>query len=276
MENLNSHMRRLLAGSYAAALLLAAAAPVAAQEAPPQYQSSEPEEGATVHQAPEQVEVTFDQPLDDSSSLAVVDDCDNQLDDGSTVVDGNTMSIGIAETPSGDYHVEYVARGVEGLTGENEGHFLFTVHAGKPCDGDSDHHHHGGKGDKKDDKHGDHKEGGHGGMKHGSGSHDDDDHSTMDHDSDDHSAGTTHTDHNGNGTGKHDGSGAHDRHTDEHKDKGTAAPGDVPGITSSDTASDLLARADSGALIVALALCAVLGILGGVVLRSSARTTQAR
>ena len=266
-------MRSLVTGSYAALLLLAAASPGLAQEAPPQMTGSTPEEGSTSHKAPQQVEVEFDRPLDDSSSLAVVDGCDRQLDDGSTVVDGNTMSIGIVETPSGDYHVEYVARGVEEVTGENEGHFTFTVHAGKPCDGESDHDHHGNDDDDKNGKHDDHDKNGHKDMDHGADHDEMSDHDTGTHDTD-HTAGTSHTDHDGAGMGKH-GNGkhnAHDRHEDEDRDQGAAAPGEVPGITSSDTSRELLARADSGALIAALALCAVLGILGGVILRSSAHT----
>lgn len=274
-------MRRLLVGACAALFLMAAAAPgLAAEHVAPEYVSSEPEEGATVHEAPEQVEVEFSEPLDESSSLAVVDDCGRQLDDGSTEVSGNSMSIGIELTPSGDYHVEYLARGIEGLTGETEGHFLFTVHAGKPCDGKSDHGHHGDDGDNekghdghnKKDQHGTPHDGEHG----------------ADHEADrsgsgaehtDHTMGTTgamHTDHKANnkhGKGKHD---AHARHSNEPKENGVAAPGDVPGITSSDTARELLARADSGALLAALALCAALGILGGVILRSSARAVRTR
>ena len=265
MENPHQEMKRLVTSGAAALLLVLIAAPAAAQVAP-QYVSSTPEDGETVHQAPARVEVEFDQPLDDSSSLAVTDECDRQLDDGSTEVDGNTMSIEIVETPAGDYHVEYIARGVEGVTGENEGHFTFTVHAGESCDGKKHGHH--GNGGKKNDGHGGHeREGGKHSGKHDDMDHDDMDHEDMDHD--EHAAVTHEGDHRG-GSGHGKDHGKHDKHADGKNDDPTAT-GEIPGITSSDTARNLLARADSAALIASLLLCALVGILGGVILRTSAR-----
>ena len=41
------------------------------------------------------------------------------------------------------------------------------------------------------------------------------------------------------------------------------------GITSSDTQRGLLTRADSTSLLIALALCVALGVLGGAVLRAT-------
>src|SRR5687767_9271763 len=119
-------MRKLLTAGCAGLLVLLAAWPAAAsQAAAPRYVSSEPSDGAKLHEAPQRVEVTFDQPLDESSSLSIVDECERDIDDNQTVVDGTTMSIGVAETPAGMYHVEYVAEGLGGVTGREEGMFMF-------------------------------------------------------------------------------------------------------------------------------------------------------
>ena len=258
-------MKRLVIGCYAVALVCLAAAPAASQTAPPQYQSSDPEKGATVHQPPQRVEVTFDQPLDDSSSLAVTDECDRQLDSGTTEVSGNTMSIEIVKTPSGMYHVEYLARGVAGVTGENNDMFMFTVHGGKACDGGSGHDDHGKDPNEHDGRHDDDDD-------HGN------DHAGTGHDRDDHSSSTDHTESHGTAGTDHSGMGSHDG--DEHSGTGGQhdeheARADDPitdqalGITSSDTARKLFTRADSRALMISLGLCALLGILGGAVLRAS-------
>ena len=261
-------MRKLLAGCYAVLLVVAVAVPaVASQPAPPRYQSSEPSDGATVHQPPDRVEVTFDQPLDDSSSLGIKDECGRTVDDGSTEVDGNSMSIGVAEKPSGDYHVEYTAVGLGGLTGRSEGHFTFTAHGGKPCDGGKNDHD-----DHDDDDENDHDD--HGDKDHDSDRHDDDDHSTTtDHGSDHSSSDGDHTEHD-SAMGTHDGSGhsgGSDGNHDEHSGDGKAqAGGDVPGITSpDDTSRKLLSRADSSTLLLSLGLCLLLGVLGGAILRTS-------
>jgi methionine-rich copper-binding protein CopC len=257
-------------------LLGLVATPVAAAQAAPEYVSSEPEDGATLHKAPDRVEATFNEPLDESSTLKVIDECNRQLDDGSTEVDGSSMSIGIVKKPAGEYHVEYVARSIEGLTGETEGHFMFTVHFGKACDGDGGDHH---GNDDDDDDNGNHD--GHGGNGGGDdhddmSNHDDGDHETSGHEAGtDHSTtGTDHADHDEGGMG-----GGHDKHNKKNgghskheKHRKSADPEeDLPGIASPDDTRKLLDRADSTALIAALALCALLGILGGAVLRLSAR-----
>lgn len=157
MENFNE-VRRLVTGGIAAVVIGLVAAPVAAAPAAPEYVSSEPEDGATLHKAPKQVEATFSEPLDESSTLTVLDECNRQLDDGSTEVDATSMSIEIVKKPAGEYHVEYVARSIAGATGETKGHFMFTVHFGKACDGEG-HGDHGDDGNDGNDK-GNH-EGGH-------------------------------------------------------------------------------------------------------------------
>ena len=256
-------------GACALVALFLAAAPAAAQAAPPQYQSSNPDRGATVHQPPDRVEVTFDQPLDETSTLVVTDECDRRVDNESTEVDGNSMSIGIVEKPAGEYHVEYSARGLAGITGTGTGHFTFTVHAGKGCKG-GDHNHHGnGNNGKKNHENG---HGGNGGDDHGDDATHHSGGGMTDHGTT-HGSGTgTHSGGHGNaGTHAGDGHNAGNDHSDHNGNGGGVAAGaDVPGITSSDTARTLFTRADSNALLASLGLCLMLGILGGTVLRASA------
>lgn len=264
-------MRKLATGAYAALLVLLAAAPAVAQAAPPQYQSSEPSEGATVHEAPDRIEVTFDQPLDEDSVLTVFDECDRRIDDGNTDVSGSSMSVALDEKPAGHYHVEYVAVGIGGITGENEDHFTFTAHGGPSCDGTGNGHKNGhgnGNGNGHKNGHGNGTGNGHG-SGHGNGAgHDDTGHST----------GTDHTTDHGSGAGPahggHDDSTAKSAasgHSGGHAGNGSraSAAGDFDGITSSDTARRLLTRANSTTLLISLALCVGLGILGGTVLRAT-------
>jgi methionine-rich copper-binding protein CopC len=263
-------MRKLAIGCYAVLLVLLGAAPAVASQIAPEYQSSEPADGATVHQPPDRIEVTFSEPLDPGSSMTVTDACDHRVDDGATEVSGSSMSIGLEKKPSGRYLVEYVASGIGGLTGETEGSFTFTAHAGAPCDGDkSGHpgHDPGGNGN-------------HGNGNHGNGNHGAGNHANGNHDGDDHSSGSTHsgTDHSTMGTSAHTDHEAGDSgsHSNEghaggnHDDRPVASgPDTIDGITSSDTQRELLTRADSTTLLISLALCAALGILGGVVLRAT-------
>ena len=261
-------MRKLLTAGCTGLLVLLAAWPAAAsQPAPPQYQSSEPSDGATLHEAPERVEVTFDQPLDESSSLSIVDECERDIDDDRPVVEGNTMTISVTEKPSGMYHVEYLARGLGGVTGENDGMFMFTVHGGDPCDGGSGgNHHNNGGGNGHNNGHGgnDQHEGG---KEHGSGTH-------M---TGNHTSGSAHTGTHAGGSETHGAGGDHknmghaggDHPKAPEKDVPDQAAGDAPGISSSDTARKLLSRADSGTLLMSLALCALLGVLGGAILRAT-------
>ena len=263
-------MKKLATGCYAVLLVLMAALPaVASQPAPPRYQSSEPSDGATVHQPPDRIEATFDQPLDDSSLLAVQDECGRRVDDGSTTVDGNSMTVGLSKKPSGEYHVAYKAVGLGGITGESTGHFTFTAHGGDPCNGGPGKHDH----DDDDEKdHDDHKDDNSDRHKNG---HGDDDHSTNpDHDRHDSDAGGTHNDHDASAGGTHGedhggNGGDHGAHGSSGDGKAQAAGG-IPGISSpDDTTRKLLSRADSSTLLLSLGLCLLLGILGGAILRTS-------
>jgi methionine-rich copper-binding protein CopC len=264
-------MRKLAIGCYAVLLVLLVAAPAVASRIAPEYQNSEPSAGGTVHEPPDRIEITFSEPLDPGSSMTVTDACDRRVDDGATEVSGSTMSIGLEDKPAGRYLVGYVARGIGGLTGETEDSFTFTAHAGAPCGpGAGGHGGHGGHGNGHGNGNGGHN-GNHGGSHHSGGSHAGGDHAAGSHSGSDHSG----MDHSTMGTSAHTdhGSTEHDSHEgDHHSGSGhdaVASGPEIDGITSSDTQRGLLTRADSTTLMISLALCAALGILGGVVLRAT-------
>jgi methionine-rich copper-binding protein CopC len=223
---------------------------------------SEPPDGAEVHEAPDEVSITFSEPLDASSEIKIFDECDRRLDDGNTQIDLNptTMRVGIALQPSGHYEVKYEATGVGGVTGTTTGAFHFVVHAGQGCDGDRHHH---DDDDDHDGKHDDHdgKQDG----KHEDHDGKDDDH--VDHDGgDDHSTHPTTTDHGDHGDGTHDdhaagpqdgGGGPSDK-----KDEGPTT------FTRGESPFPKL-EPDDWALYVALGLAVALGAGGGVFLRAT-------
>jgi len=263
-------MKRLLTGCYAVVLVLSAALPaLASQAAPPRYQSSEPSDGATVHEPPDRVEATFDQPLDESSRLLVRDECGRRVDDGATEVETRTMSVGLEKKPSGEYHVEYVAKGIGGVTGTGRGHFMFTAHGGEGCDGKGHRHEHqknkekhrGHDPKKQHEGHDPKKE--HSGANHESGTHTGGggDHETHE------TTGTTNSGHDGHRRGGH--GGKHGDHGDASGSESPVASGEVPGITSPERSRKILSRADSDTLLLALGLCLALGALGGAILRTS-------
>lgn len=279
---------RTLLGSAAALVALWAIAPVAAaQPSPgpspspsetaaqaPTYVASEPEEGEQVHKAPDEVTVTFSEPLDASSTMEVRNECGKRVDDGEITVELNQMSIGIAKKPVGEYQVDYVAVGPAGVTGSTEGSFTFTVHAGESCDGSGGGHDgHGGQkgGDQKGGGHnGGHKgsgreSGGHNGEHLGSGGG--------------HTAGSgpAHTGHETAAPGSghradHDGpghAGHHDK-KNEHRNDEHASPDEAPDDRPIESAAGEGIAAevpDATTALIALALAAALGVLGGWLLR---------
>ena len=128
-------MRKIWACLAAALLAALMAAPAGATGwAAPTYVSSTPAAEEELHQAPDQVEVTFSEPLDTTSKLVVRDTCGRRLDDGKITVEGTSMSVAIDRKPSGFYRVAYEATGLAGLTGTTSGKFRFFVHPGKACD----------------------------------------------------------------------------------------------------------------------------------------------
>src|SRR5687768_17259248 len=78
------------------AVLSALTLPAFAQAAP-QYQDSEPGAGSSVQNAPDHVSITFNEPLDEDSTIAVANECGKNVDNGVVTVDLNEMSVGLDE-----------------------------------------------------------------------------------------------------------------------------------------------------------------------------------
>jgi methionine-rich copper-binding protein CopC len=283
---------KALRASFAALLLLAlAAGPAAASAvagqardaaAAPDYLSSEPENGAMLDEAPEQVSVTFDEPIDPDSSLSISDECGRKIDDGNVQVDPNSMTVGISLTPSGTYTATYFVKGLGGVTGQQTGTFSFMVHSGESCDGGDGHGGHGNGGGGKG-----HGNGGHGGgkgdghrggdqhggdhMAGGGDSHDDGTHGSTGHTSSrDH--GASHSDMDHPKKGGH-GSGHGGRQGGKH---GTAHPPLVPRAPEEDDGTTLASEdgaipvaPDGAAVLTALGLSLAMGAVGGWFLRMS-------
>jgi methionine-rich copper-binding protein CopC len=160
-------MRRTTIALLASALLVLFVLPGAAQAAPTVL-TSDPERDSEVHQAPAEVSITFNMPLDASASkLGVFDECGRRLDAGDLEVLGNKMTVSIEKTPSGLYEMRYIAAPPADATGTSSGVIPFTVHGGKPCGpAAGGHGNHGGHG--SGGQNGNHQTpGSHGG--HGSG-----------------------------------------------------------------------------------------------------------
>ena len=262
-------MRKLAATSMAVALCaVLTGSTVALAAAPPTRVSSEPEPGEELHEAPEQVSITFDQPLDPASFIAVENHCGNRVDDRDTEVTGNTMEVALTGRHSGTYHVSYFAKGLAGVTGQHTQSYTFEVHGGPSCGPGDDHQHdddddHDGKHDDHDGKHDDDD---HEGDEHSGDGHDGDDSEThaAGHSSDDGShADMGHEDgHEANG--EHDDAAAeHDGEHEGHEENG------IPNFASGPTGPPLRGP-DTPAVLIALGLSMVMGVLGGTVLRISA------
>jgi methionine-rich copper-binding protein CopC len=261
-----------------------AAPALAAGPESPRYVTSDPGDGAEMSSAPARVTVTFSEPLDESSSLHVYDECGQPVDAGDTQVLGSRMDVGVAKTPSGHYTVVYDAQGFGGATGETKDDFSFHVTSGSPCGGGSSHHHHGGDGDGSG--HEGHPGGGHsghdGGHGTGHGGHEGaghDDHSAHGAGHDGHATGHDgHTTHDGHARSGHSGHGAGHHAGGGHHDHGSGLPGvhDLKGGAGKGLVQPRLAAGAGGlapngrSVLIALGLSIVMGALGGLVLRASA------
>ena len=280
-------MRRFLAAIAAAGLATLTVAPAGAAAVAPTYVSSEPSDGEELHQAPDRVEVTFSEPLDESSELSVEDSCGRRVDDGNVSIDGSTMSVGIALKPSGHYQVDYTATGLAGVTGSTDGGFHFMVHFGDKCGGGKGggkggHNNHGGNntGGSNSNQHNNHSGGGNQGGQHTSGGG----HSGSGHTSTgntNHAGAATHgsghSDSMGSTDDRHGGmhGGDHNKRTKKHgshrgpgKPKTTSDRADKPGPLAGGTGQPV--APDGRAVMLALAFSLVLGTLGGWFLRVSA------
>lgn len=101
----------------------------------PMYITSDPQAGATVSSAPSKVTVTFNQPLDSTSTLKVLDHCGERVDSGGAQITVNQISVSLhgPMLPSGKFIVLYTAVGVQGLTGRTINGFTFTATDGMSC-----------------------------------------------------------------------------------------------------------------------------------------------
>jgi methionine-rich copper-binding protein CopC len=257
------------------ALLCLAAAPAFAA---PQILSTDPEEGAELHQPPAQVSIEFSEPLEDSSDIDVTDDCGLRVDRGEAQISGtasNVLSIAIHDAPHhGNYTVHYVATGV---TGTATGSYEFFVHGGVGCDGGGQGHDgHGGGGGDGDGGHDGGHDGGGGGHGGGGGT-DHDGHDGTDGGDHDDTAGHDDMSSDHDGAGKHAEMGHKDmkhsdmKHPGKHKNRHDRhAQNGGGGPTLASGGDDVPVDIPTGTtVVIALSLAIVLGMLGGWVLRVS-------
>lgn len=257
MRHLRYVLAALLLGAWAAGPL-----PSAAAQTAPAYQSSDPSKGEMMDHPPAEVTVTFDQPLDQSSWMNVLDECGNEVDAGPATVDLNELRVEIGDrTPSGMYYVVYKAVGLAGATGSSGSKFDFMVHHGEPCKGSKKPpHRHGDKKKDHDD-------------------HDDDHGDRRDHDDHGDSGGAAHTGHTGMtgmGTSGHGGhmpgtpgdTSGHGDHGGDHHGGGPRDAGtEPPPLATGD--GNVPVGADGEAVLIALGLALAVGALGGWLLRLS-------
>lgn len=276
MRYLRFVLAALAIGAWAAGPLPGASA---AALLAPSYVSSEPSKGATLHEPPSEVTVEFSEPLDESSWMKVLDECDQVISAGAATIQLTKMTVQIGEdTPSGMYEVVYKAVGLAGATGTSGSSFEFTVHGGKPCNGGGGGHHPPGHGKGKDkDKHkdhdrgnDDHRGGGHGGGgDHGSGGSTHSGHTGMT----GMSGSTTHSGHTMPPAGDGHGSGnGHGNGHGKHGGGGTPPGGETPPLATGDT---IPASADAEAVLVGLGLALAVGVVGGWLLRMSGNLSGA-
>ena len=262
MRHLRYVLVALVIGAWAAGPL-----PSAVAQTAPTYQSSDPSKGEMMDHPPAEVTVTFDQPLDESSWMNVLDACGQEVDAGAATVDLNELTVQIGDrTPSGNYEVVYKAVGLAGATGSSGSSFEFMVHHGEPCAGGKKHH----DDDKKKD-HDDHD-------KDPDDDHDDHDDGMDDHDEHSGMTGMGSSGHTGHTTGatEHEdaghggGHGTHGRHGSPKK---PGAGTDPPPLATGGT--NVPVGADGQAVLVGLGLALAVGALGGWLLRTSAKLSGA-
>lgn len=251
-------------------ILLALFGMPSAAWAAPSVLSSNPEDGATEHKAPDEVTITFDMPLDPSASgLVVVDECGRRVDEGDATVTLNEIKVSIARTPSGVYEARYKATPPAGATGSSSGSISFTVHAGEPCSGGMSGGH---RGHEPGDGDGQHSDGQHSNEGHSGDRHPSNGHSTTSHNGSDH-GDAGHTTSGPGGSGGHSGS----KHGDKHGSAGEG-PGDHDGGNGLSTALPIAApripdlggtMVPASTIALSLGLCLLMGLAGGWFVRNS-------
>jgi hypothetical protein len=129
-RNRSSRARAGVAAFFAAALVLAPAPAALAHAA---YKNSNPADGATVSSPPSEITAEFTEPITNSSYLEVYDPCGERVDDGNSRISGYNMSIGMSADMAGEYTVEFAAQSVD--THVTYGSFSFTSSGGAACAG---------------------------------------------------------------------------------------------------------------------------------------------
>ncbi|MCA1703870.1 MAG: copper resistance protein CopC [Actinobacteria bacterium] len=272
MSRANLPIMRISLALRASILALALVGWMAAPAfAAPTVLSSDPAEGAEMHEPPGEVTVDFSEPLQESSGMTVTDGCDNKVSEGDARIVGtamNQLNVVIGAAPhAGTYTVKYVATGV---TGTATGEFTFVVHGGTDCDGTGGGHHGGGGGGGG----GGHNGGGHGGGGHTGGG--------------DHNGGGGGHDMGGTGThsmgdGHSMAGGSHAAGMESHEMKNKDMRGyrigkhnkhpkkdDGPRIEAGGPGAPIATDIPTGSTVaVALGLAILMGLIGGWVLRVS-------
>ena len=123
------NLRWLMAPATAALIVLIVAAPALAH---PKVVSTTPADGSTVSQPPGEVEVEFDE-LVENANLEVYDPCGARVDNGSPQVLGTTVTVGMFGDKAGTYTAAWEVIGEDGHP--VRGDWTFTSSGGVPCPG---------------------------------------------------------------------------------------------------------------------------------------------
>ena len=277
--------RSTIVCAIAAGILALAPFSAAVAAAAPQYTSSDPANGAELHEAPAAVSVSFSEPLDAESELRVFA-CGKRVDDGGSTVTLNELEVSLASGPTGLYEARWVAKGFGGVTGTSAGLIEFTVGHGEVSCGDHGSHGghdgkgkgghdgkgHGGEGNGHEGK--GHSGSGHSGSGHSEGSgHSGSGHSGSgtSHSSGSHSSGSSHSASDGHSDGGHGSGGDHGKgkgkskgHGANHGNSETPADDEVAGNPNFAADGPLpIPTPEAGAVVLALLACIGLGITGG-------------
>ena len=141
-------MLRYFGPSIAAVVLMLNASPVHAEDGPPQFESADPSPNQRAHRPPQEVSVTFNELLDPSSSAMSVFACGVRVDDDTSDVDGDTVSVSLARAPAGRYVVRYTVTGADDTPAERSdptrGSHSFSLHTSR-CHASDERHHPDGK-----------------------------------------------------------------------------------------------------------------------------------
>ena len=96
------------------------------------YESSNPEDGASVSSPPSQVTADFTEPVIDESYLQVIDPCGEQVDNGDSFVTADRISVSMSADKAGTYTVKFWV--VSSVDGHNTaGEFTFSSSGGDSC-----------------------------------------------------------------------------------------------------------------------------------------------